>query len=86
MENILTAAQARDKFAEVVGQASFGNQRTVITRHGKSVAVVVPMVDLELLHELERHIDFVEASKALEEAKGDATTTLDALKEELGLE
>lgn len=81
-----TTGEARDRFSEVVNEAAYGAERVVLTRHGKDVAAVVPMSDLELLHELERIIDVEEARKALAEAKGAATITLNKLKEELDIE
>lgn len=79
----LTTGEARDRFADVVNEAAFGDKRVVITRHGKDVAAVVPMADLELLHELERLIDVEEARAALAEAKASGMTTLAKLKKAL---
>jgi prevent-host-death family protein len=81
-----TTGEARDRFSEVVNEAAFGAHRVVLTRHGKTVAAVVPMSDLELLNELERLIDVEEARKALIEAKeGKNTITLKDLKKKLGV-
>jgi prevent-host-death family protein len=63
-----TIGLARSRFSEVVAEASYGAQRVVLTRHGKSVAAVVPIADLELLQGLERIIDVEKARKALTEA------------------
>lgn len=80
-----TTGEARDSFAEVVNAAAYGTERVVLTKHGKEVAAVVPISDLQLLYELERLIDVEEARKALEQAKGgDAMITLQDLKKELG--
>jgi prevent-host-death family protein len=79
-----TTGEARDRFSEVVNEAAYGAHRIVLTRHGKTVAAVVPMSDLELLNELERIIDVEEARKALVEAKeGKNTITLSDLKKKL---
>jgi prevent-host-death family protein len=63
-----TIGLARSRFSEVVTEAAYGAQRVVLTRHGKSVAAVVPIADLELLQGLERIIDVEKARKALTEA------------------
>ena len=35
--------EARKRFAEIVGGAQYGKETTVLTRHGKDIAAVVPM-------------------------------------------
>ena len=79
-----TTGEARDNFAELVNEAAYGAHRVVLTRHGKNVAAVVPISDLELLNELERIIDVEEARKALLEAQT-GTITLSQLKKKLGV-
>lgn len=78
-----TTGEARDRFAEVVNEAAFGNNRVVLTRHGKDIAAVVPIADLEVFQELERLIDVEEAKRALLEAKTGGSITLDELKKNL---
>ena len=80
----LTAGEARERFSDVVNGAAFGAKRVVITRHGKDVAAVVPMSDLELLHELERLIDVEEARTSLAEAQKLGAISLEALRKALG--
>jgi prevent-host-death family protein len=43
----LSTGDAREKFAEIVSEAAHGAKRTIITRHGKEVAAVVPIADLK---------------------------------------
>jgi prevent-host-death family protein len=81
-----TTGEARDHFSEVINEAAYGSKRVVLTRHGKTVAAVVPMADLELLNEIERIIDVEEAQKALVEAGGKkGTISLSELKSLLDL-
>lgn len=42
----MSTGDARDKFAEIVNEAAYADKRTVITRHGKEVAAIVPISDL----------------------------------------
>jgi prevent-host-death family protein len=63
-----TIGLARSRLSEVVSEAAYGAQRVVLTRHGRSVAAVVPIADLELLQGLERIIDVEKARKTLTEA------------------
>jgi prevent-host-death family protein len=41
--------QVRDHFAEVIER----DEPTIITRHGREVAAVIPIADFRYLHELE---------------------------------
>jgi len=38
--------EARKEFAEMVNRACYGNEVTVVTKHGKDMAAVVPMTHL----------------------------------------
>jgi prevent-host-death family protein len=78
-----TTGEARDRFAEVVNEAAFGNNRVVLTRHGKDIAAVVPIADLEVFQELERLIDVEEARRALREVQAGESISLDELKKAL---
>lgn len=79
----LAASEARHQFAEVVNQVAFGGERIVLHRHGKDVAALVPVADLELLEELENRMDLDAARAALRE-KGDRVKW-GKLKKELDL-
>jgi prevent-host-death family protein len=79
-----TTGEARDHFADVVNQAAFGDERVVLTRHGKPIAAIIPISVLEFLRELERIIDLEEAEKAMKEGKAEGLTTLSDLKQEFG--
>jgi prevent-host-death family protein len=79
-----TTGEARDRFAEVVNEAAFGNNRVVLTRHGKDIAAVVPIADLEVFQELERLIDVEEAKRVLLEVKTTGgSISLEELKKNL---
>jgi prevent-host-death family protein len=45
----LSSVEAKDRFGELLGRAGFGNERILITRHGRPVAAVIGMRDLESL-------------------------------------
>jgi prevent-host-death family protein len=79
-----TTGEARDNFAEVINETVFGNERVVLTRHGKKIAAIVPLSDFELLTELERLIDIEAARQAIAEGKTDGFTSLEDLKKEFG--
>jgi prevent-host-death family protein len=45
----ITTRQAREDFANEVNRVAFGGERVLLTRHGRAVAALVPLVDLERL-------------------------------------
>ena len=58
-------SDARGSFSTTVNRAAFGGERVVLTRHGKRIAAVVPIADLELLESLEDAVDLEEAQRAI---------------------
>ena len=46
-EQKLTATEARDHFGHCILSAMYGDRRTIIMRHGKPIAAIVPIGDLE---------------------------------------
>jgi prevent-host-death family protein len=45
----ISTGDARSRFAEIIKEAAYGSKRTVITRHGKEIAAVVPIEDVQEL-------------------------------------
>jgi prevent-host-death family protein len=80
-----TTGEARDRFSQLISEAAYGAQRVVLTRHGKKIAAVVPISDLDLLNQLERIIDVEEARKALAEAQEGGSLSVETLRKKLGL-
>ncbi|MCP4641907.1 MAG: type II toxin-antitoxin system Phd/YefM family antitoxin [bacterium] len=85
MSTPLSIVEARKQFSSLVGRASFGGERIILSKNGRCVAAVVPMADLELLQALEDKIDLADARAALNEARKKGAMPLEALKHELGL-
>lgn len=79
-----TTGEARNHFSEVINEAAFGDERVVLTRHGKPIAAIIPFAVLEFLRELERIIDLEEAEKAIKEGKTKGLTSLNDLRKEFG--
>lgn len=80
----IPASKARLQFAEVVNKVTFGGERVVLHRHGKDVAAMVPIEDLELLQQLESRMDLELARAAL--ADKAPRIPWKKLKKELGLD
>ncbi len=66
-EPAVSLADLRKDLGEVVNRATFAGQRTAVTRHGKTVAAIIPVEDLELLDALEHRADL----EALRQARGE---------------
>jgi prevent-host-death family protein len=77
-------SDVRGTFSSTVNRAAFGGERVVLTRHGKRVAAVVPIADLELLESLEDAVDLDEARAALADGTDERVSWTD-LKRQLDL-
>ena len=44
-------SEARQEFATIINKVAFGGERVRLTRHGKAVAAVVPIEDVEFLED-----------------------------------
>ena len=79
----IAATAARSQFAEILNEVAYKGERVELERHGKSIAAVVPIEDLQLLEQLEDKMDLDAARKALAE-KGERISWKE-LKQELGI-
>ncbi len=80
----LTAAEARTHFSEIINKVAYGKDRVLLTRHGKGLAAVISMQDLDVLKKLEDSSDLREAGKELLKAKNEKTVPWDKLKPSAG--
>ena len=78
----LSASSVREEFSETLNRVAYRGERIILERHGKDVAALVPVEDLELLEELEDRMDLDAARKALKEH---GSMSLEELKAELGI-
>ena len=63
----ITTADARKHFADIVNKVAYGNEPIVLTRRGQEIAALISMDELELLQQIEDHIDIEDAKKVLAE-------------------
>jgi prevent-host-death family protein len=80
----LDLSRARARLTESVNRVNYRGERIVIRKHGRPVAALVPVKDLDLIRELEDRIDLEDVRKALAEAKG-KFIPWETVKRELGL-
>ncbi len=80
----MTTSEARSDFSAAVKSAQCG-ERVMLSSHGKPVAALVSVEDLELLQEIEDRIDGRQASEALAEAEREGTVPWDRVKADFGL-
>jgi len=78
-------SEARESFSTTVNRVAFGGERVVLTRHGKRVAAVVPIADLDLLEQLEDAADLDEVRSALADPANGNPIAWDDLKAQLRL-
>lgn len=81
----VNSKQTRRDFADKINRVAYGHERITITRHGKNVAAIIPIEDLEFLEELEEQLDRRAIDEALAEQGDEPYTPLDEVKKELGL-
>jgi prevent-host-death family protein len=79
----IEASRLRQEISDALNTVAFGGERIAINRHGKRVAVLVPVDDLTLLESLEEQRDLKLAKRALKE-KG--TVSWSEAKKKLRLE
>ena len=79
------AVEFRRGVSAVLSRVEYGGERVAVTRHGKPVAAVVPLEDLEILEALEDALDLNGAQKALAEVRKRGSIPWEQVKKELGL-
>ncbi len=84
MPTTITTADARKNFADIVNKVAYGKEPIVLTRRGQEIAALVSMEELELLQQIEDHVDIEDAKKAL--AEPGANISAKEFWKQLGLE
>jgi prevent-host-death family protein len=81
----ISSKKARSDFADNINRVAYGHERLTITRHGKKVAAIIPIEDLEFLEELEEKLDRKAMDEALEEEGCKSCEDGEKVKKELNL-
>lgn len=70
MSKVVSAAEAKNKFSEIIGRAAYGRERIIVERKGKPLAAVISIEDLKRLEELEDEVDSRLLQEAVKASKG----------------
>jgi prevent-host-death family protein len=81
----ISVADARSDLAELLNRVAYGKERLVITRHGREVAAIVPVEDLDLVKRLRRFVARKDVARALDQLDTGRTASWEQLRRELGL-
>jgi len=80
----ISTIEAKEEFSELINRVSHGKEQIIFTRRGKEIAALIPLEDYQKLQTSQRKSDLEEAVSALQEARSQGTTTLAALRSEIG--
>ena len=78
-------SEARESFSNTINRVAFGGERVVLTRHGRRIAAVVPIDDLDLLEALEDEHDLDAVRQALADPANIDRIAWEDLKAKLSL-
>ena len=81
----ISVADARSDLADLLNRVAYGKERLVITRHGRELAALVPVEDLQLASRLRRFVARKDVARALSELDAGKAPSWDELRRELGL-
>lgn len=52
----VSVSEARETFADLVNRVAYGNERITVVRHGRAVAAIVPMSDVDRLEAMDASV------------------------------
>jgi prevent-host-death family protein len=81
----VSISEARETFADLVNRVVYRKERIVVTRHGKRIAAIIPMEQVEFLERAEDEFDLRMADEALAELEHTPAIPWDHVKRELDL-
>lgn len=78
-------SEARGDFSDTINRVAYRGERVVLTRHGRRVAAVVPVADLDLLEAIENARDLDDVRDALADPENRDRVGWEDLKAKLGI-
>lgn len=80
---VVNTIDAKEQFTDLVNRVAHDNERVILTRRGKEIAVLIPIEDLKVLQDSQDKYDLRDAIEALKQARHMGTISLDKLKAEV---
>ena len=62
--------EAKTNFSALVSRAAFAGERFIVQRHGKPMAAIISLKELQMLEELERQADLEHLNQAIATSEG----------------
>lgn len=81
----ISVSEVRETFADVVNRVAYRNERVLVTRHGKPIAAIIPLEQVEFLERAEVEHDLKLAREALAELEHTPAIPWEQVKRDLGL-
>jgi prevent-host-death family protein len=81
----VSVAEARSGLADLLNRVAYGKERLVVTRHGRQLAAIVPIADLDLLDRLRGFVMRKDVVRALRDLDSGRARPWQELRAELGL-
>lgn len=81
----ISTADTRKHMAELLNRAAYGGERFVVTRHGKELAAIVPLSEINLLDRLRSLLSKKEFEAAVEEVRTASTRSWEDVRRDLDL-
>jgi prevent-host-death family protein len=81
----VSTAEARKNLSEILSRAAYGKERVVVTRHGKGIAAIVPLEDLDALERVRRFVARKDVAEALADLEAGRSVPWRELRQELGV-
>lgn len=79
----VTTAEARKNLSDLLNRVAYSRERVVVTRHGREIAAIVPVEDLNLLDRLRDALSHSDADDALRELAEGTSVSWASLRDEL---
>lgn len=82
----MTVAEVRENLADVLNRVAYAGERVGVSRHGKILAVMIPIEDLEALEAYEDFRDQQLADEAWEAYQREGGIPIEVVRQELDAE
>ena len=83
--NVVSASDVGEHFDALSRRVEIGSERIEIRRDGKTIAVLVPLSDLNALETLEDRLDELDALEALADYRANGGVSFEQVMAEIGL-